>query len=295
MIVRPGEKLSAISRTDEVYFSFSQRIIFSENICKDGRHVPLYSEIRFLDSFQFMSQSLESLAKTMETSSLQLLRNKLSDMSDFDFEKIRGKCFFPDNYLDSFEKFSQPSPAYGAAWRNSLSGKIDISERDYEKAKEIHTLIRCSNFGDHHDFYLTLDVYLLADIFEAFRGVCLKEYHLDPVHSFSAPNLSWEGLLNTTRIELGLLSDIDMLLFCERVIRGGINGFGAMRRKANNKYMEDFDKSQPSVFGAFFDVTSLHAGTMQQPLPCGNYKWRTDLTINEILNADCFGGVGFFV
>ena len=131
-----------------------------------------------------MSQSLESLANTMQTSSLQLLRNKFSDMSEFDFEKIRGKGFFPYNYLDSFEKFSQPFLAYGDAWRNRLFGKIDISERDYEKAKEIHTLMRCNNFGDYHDFYLTLDVYLLADIFEAFRGVCLKEYHLDPVHFF---------------------------------------------------------------------------------------------------------------
>ena len=148
LIVRPGDKFSANCRTDEVYISFSQRIKISEYICKDGRHVPLYSEIRFLDSFQFTSQSLESLAKTMQTSSLQLLRNKFSDKSDFDVEKLRGKGFLPYNYLDSFETFSQTFPAYGDAWRNSLSGKMDISERDYEKTKEIHTLMRCNNFGD---------------------------------------------------------------------------------------------------------------------------------------------------
>ena len=108
LIVRPGEKLSAISRTDEVYISSRLRNKFSECICKNGRHVPLYSEIRFLDSFQFTSQSLESLAKTMQNSSLQLLRDMFSDMSGFDFEKIRGKCFFLYSYLDSFEKFSQP-------------------------------------------------------------------------------------------------------------------------------------------------------------------------------------------
>ena len=79
-------------------------------------------------------------------------------MSYFDFEKIRRKSFFPYNYLDSFEKLSKPFPAYGDAWRNSLSRKIDISERDYEKAKEIHTLMRCNNIGDYHDFYFTLDV-----------------------------------------------------------------------------------------------------------------------------------------
>ena len=65
--------------------------------------------------------------------------------------------------------------------------------------------------------------------------------------------------------------------------------------KANNKYMEDFDKSQPSVFGVFFDVTLLYAGTMQQPIPCDNYNCRNDSSIDEILNADCFGSVGYFV
>ena len=193
LIVRPGEKLWAISRTDEVYISFSLLIKFSEYICKDGGYVALYSEIRFLDSFQFMSQSFESLAKTMRTSSLELLRNKFSDMSDFDYEKIRGKGLFLYKSLDSFEKFSQNFPASGDAWKNSLSRKIDISERDYEKAKAIHILLRCNNFGEYHDFNLTLDVYLWADIFDAFRGVCLKDYQLDPVRFFFSSKLELCG------------------------------------------------------------------------------------------------------
>ena len=76
LILLPDEKLSAISRTDEVYISFSLRMKVSQYTCKDGRVVPLYREIRFLDSFQFMSQSLEGLAKTMATSKLLYLRQK---------------------------------------------------------------------------------------------------------------------------------------------------------------------------------------------------------------------------
>ena len=72
-------------------------------------------------------------------------------------------------------------------------------------------------------------------------------------------------MFNTTKVELGLLTYIDKLLFCERAIRGGINGIGALRHfKANKKYMEDFHRSQSSVFGAFFDVKSLYSATMQQ-------------------------------
>ena len=144
---------------------------------------------------------------------------------------------------------------------------------------------------------MTLDVYLLADIFEAFRGVCLKKDHLDHANFWSAPNFCGEGVLNTTEVELGLLSsDIEMLLFFERAIRGGVNGIGALRHfRSNNKYMENFEKSQSSVLWSFFDLTSLYAGTMQMTLSCGNYKWRNDLTIDDILNADCPGGVGYFI
>ena len=40
----------------------------------------------------------------------------------------------------------------------------------------------------------------------------MKVYKLDPVHFISAPNLSWDTKLITTGVDLGLLSDIDMLL-----------------------------------------------------------------------------------
>ena len=49
------------------------------------------------------------------------------------------------------------------------------------------------------------------------------------------------------------------------------------------------------MFGGFFDVTSLYGRTMQQLLSCGNHKWPNDLTIENILSADCFGGVGYFI
>ena len=191
--VLPGEKFSAISRTDEIYISFSLRIKVSEYKRKDGKVVALYSEIRFLGSFQFMSQSLDSLARTMESSSLILLRRKFSHLNDADFRKVRGKGYFPYSFLNSFERFSDPFPAYGDAWRNSLTSKIDITEDQYQTAKDMFNLMQCKDFGDYHDLYLTLDVYLLADIFQAFRDVSVKEYQLDPAHFFFSSQLELES------------------------------------------------------------------------------------------------------
>ena len=54
-----GEK-SAISRTDETYISFSVSVTIGFYYTKDHKNATMTINLRFLDSFQFMSQSLES-------------------------------------------------------------------------------------------------------------------------------------------------------------------------------------------------------------------------------------------
>ena len=290
-----NEKLSAISRTDETYTSFSITVKTGEYKNKFNVKVPLYSHIRFLDSFQFMSQVLDNLAKTLQHENFKLSREAFGNLNDDEFNSVIRKGFFPYNYLDSFQNFSAPFPAFGPDWKNMLSRKIEISEKHYTQALAMYNLFACKDFGDYHDLYLRIDVFILADVFETFRNVRLKVYNLDSAHFFSAPNLSWNAILITTSAEIGLLTDIEMLLFCERAIRGGVNGIGALRHfKANNPDTNDYNANEPK-YGAIFDVTSLYAGTMQQSLPMGVYTWRADLTIDDILNAEPMGEFGFFV
>ena len=154
----------------------------------------------------------------------------------------------------------------------------------------------CRNLGDYQDVYLRTDVLILADVFEKFRQVCMKVYKLDAVHFFSAPNLSWDAMVNTTRVDVGLLSDIDMLLFFESVIRGSINGKGELRFfRSNNRDLDVFDESKANVYGAFFDVTSFYAGTMQQTLPVDSYEWNETITLRNILVTSDDSVVGLFV
>ena len=73
------------------------------------------------------------------------------------------------------------------------------------------------NLEDYHNLYNKVDVLLLADIFEIFRDICIKNYNLDPAHYNTAPGLAWDVALKVTKVELELLSDMDMLLMVKRV------------------------------------------------------------------------------
>ena len=78
------------------------------------------------------------------------------------------------------------------------------------------------NLGEYNDLYVQYDTLLLGDVFENFRDKCIEIYELDPVHFLSAPGLAWKACLKKTKLELELLTNIDMLLMVEKGIRGGI-------------------------------------------------------------------------
>ena len=87
------------------------------------------------------------------------------------------------------------------------------------------------------------DTLLLADVFENFRDMCIKEYELDPAHFLSLTGLVFQARLKKTNIKLELLTDYDMLLMVEEGIRGGICHPIHRYAKASNKYMKNYNNN----------------------------------------------------
>ena len=56
----------------------------------------------------------------------------------------------------------------------------------------------------YDDSYLKCNVMLLADVLEKFRNNSLKNDVLCPIHYLSAPDLSWDALLNIKKGKLGI-------------------------------------------------------------------------------------------
>ena len=116
------------------------------------------------------------------------------------------------------------------------------------------------------------DVLLLADVFESFRKTCLEYYKLDPCNYFSAPGLSWDALLRMTKINLDLISDVNVQLFIEKGMRGGISYIAHRHAVANNKYMKNYNPERESSYIMYLDANNLYGWAMSQSLPFKDFK-----------------------
>jgi len=87
---------------------------------------------------------------------------------------------------------------------------------------------------------------LLVDIFKNFRDSCIASYGFDSAYYYTLPGFTWDAMLRHTGINFELLTDIDMVMFVERGIRGGLSQCSGRYALANNKYIESYDPSKPS-------------------------------------------------
>ena len=91
--------------------------------------------------------------------------------------------------------------------------------------------------------------------------------------------------MKKTGVKLELLADIDMHLFIERGIRGGISMVSKRYAKANNPYVKEHDASKPNTDIQYLDANNLYGWAMSNALPKGGFTWeRVMPTEKQILN-----------
>ena len=86
---------------------------------------------------------------------------------------------------------------------------------------------------------------LLADVFEKIRNNSSRNYGLIQIHYLNVPALSWNAMLDMTKVELEFISDADLYLFFQKGMRGGISSI-FKRYEANNEYIKSYDPKQES-------------------------------------------------
>ena len=238
----------------------------------------LGNHLTFIDSFQFMSSSLDKLVSNLPAEAFKYTSKKFKKEK---FELMRKKGIYPYDFMDSFEKFDKTELPTKEEFYSILNNE-HITDEDYSHAQNVWNTFQLQTMGEYHNLYLKSDILLLADVFENFRETCLQYYKLDPCHYFTSPGLSWDAMLKMTNIQLELMTDIDMFQFIEKGMRGGISYIANRYGKANNKYMKEYDEKAPSKYVMYLDANNLYGWAMSQYLPTGGFKWLTEKQINKI-------------
>jgi hypothetical protein len=269
------KQLTVIANTPEKYISFST------------------DKFNFIDSFQFMASSLEELIENLvKAKDNKLFKHTINEFNNNEnMNLLLQKGVYPYDYVNDFSIFDEKELPSKDNFYSILNNE-EINDEDYKQAQDVFNKFNCKNIGDYHDLYLKTDVCLLADVFENFRNICIKTYDLDPANYLTAPSLSWDAMLKLTNIKLETFNDkqVDMLLFVENGIRGGICMISKRYAQANNKYLSDEYlkehglkkmKKDDQTYIIYLDANNLYGWAMSQPLPTGNYKWVNANNFNE--------------
>ena len=230
----------------------------------------------FIDSFQFMSSSLSNLVNNLPAEAFKYTGQVFQGEQ---FSLMKKKGVYPYDYMNSFEKFENGRLPKKEDFFSVMNNE-HITDEEYQHAQNVWNEFGLLSMGEYHDLYLKSDILLLTDVFENFRKACQQYYELDPAHYFTTPGLSWDAMLKMTKTKLELMSDVDMFLFIEKGMRGGISYIANRYGKANNKYMKNFNPEEASKYIMYLDANNLYGWAMSQYLPTGGFKWLTEKEVD---------------
>ena len=173
------DSFSCLGQNTEKYITFFI-CIFKKT---DANQKPIAYQIKFIDSFRHMLQSLsnlvDNLAELNKTLPATTLINrffytyKLSDDNIKKFMLLLRKGVYPYEYMRSWKNFEEPVPLDKKYYYSETNDAI-ISNSDIEHVKKACEAFNITDLGEYHDLYLSIDVALLADVFENFRDTTIN-------------------------------------------------------------------------------------------------------------------------
>ncbi|XP_054261608.1 uncharacterized protein LOC128985776 isoform X1 [Macrosteles quadrilineatus] len=275
------ERVIVIPNSNEKYISFIKNT--KSNI-----------KIKFLDSYRFLGESLDTLVKNLPDDMFKHLdRFFVEDERPL----VRQKGVYPYSYTDSWAKLDETKLPDKESFYNEMT-ESHVSEKDYERAQLVWNKFKCTTLGDYSDLYLRTDVLLLCDVFENFRNICLTNYELDPVYYMTVPSLTFSAMLKYTKVELELFNDYEKYLFIENNIRGGITMCVKRHAVANNPYMgTHYNPSADTSYLTYLDCNNMYGFSMCEPMPEKEFKWLSHKRVQnfDVLSIPDDGPYGYII
>ena len=238
-------------------------------------------EIKFIDSFRFMSSSLSNLVDSLSEG---LHTDKCLDCKSYldyvitKYDQLIFRCFeCKKNYNKDFNKelinrFSSTHKfCKGDINKFILLLRKGVYPYEYiDRWERFHE----TSLPEKEGFYRSLNMENITDVdyrhakrvFKSLNNKNLDDYH--DLHVQSDTLLlanefenfrnkfieiyeldpAWQACLKKTEVKLDLLTENDMLLNVEKGIRGGICHAIHGYAKANNKYVKNYEKNKESSY-----------------------------------------------
>ena len=178
-----------------------------------------YGCIRFIDSYRFLSESLDKLVKNLDDIDFKILKKEFPDK----YQYLNKKLAYPYEYFHTIDDYKKPVDNLK---KEDFFSKLKNDYPDDDEIKRTKEIIETFNIKDGVELtklYCKTDVILLADAFEKFVTVSFEEYKINPLYCVSLPGYTYQCALKYTDIKLQTLQDKDLILLIENNIRGGIS------------------------------------------------------------------------
>ena len=226
--------------------------------CEENSHKNIKIKLKDIGHNTLIRTSCESCRSKKDQPLSTLIERfpstfKLCKKNMEKFILLLKKCVYPYEYMDSFDKFDETTLPNIENFYSSLELR-NFDVKEYNHAKKLWGIFNIKNIGDYHDLYVQADTAQLSDVFENFRSLCLREYQLDPGYYVSTPSLTFDAMLKITGAKIELFTDIDMVLMTEKGIRGGLTQAIKKYAVANNKYLDNYDKTKDSIYLQYLDA-----------------------------------------
>lgn len=172
----PGH-MNVLPATKESYISFTKHV--------ENKSV----QLRFIDSYRFLSESLGTLTSYLSGSEMPILDSQFPNISAEQKILLKRKGVFPYDYIDSMEKLNDRQLPKIEEFYSILNDE-GISQSDYIHGQNVWTKFHIDDMREYALLYMKLDIVLLAQIFENFRNTCMESYKLDVAHYYSLPGMT---------------------------------------------------------------------------------------------------------
>lgn len=254
-------------------------------------------EIKFTDSYSFVSMSLSSIVDTMK---MGVQKDKLKEVFPTTYNYLKKKygrntklfeastekgliaydhcnvenlkskdnlpieCYknsltldLSDDYINSLTDEKKK----GKLLMKRYNESVDL-EKAYAKTNYVYGLLKEAvgeenmNYKVYFEYYLELDICLLADWFEFIRWKLYSSHGIDMVYYRGLPGFSQNCMLKTMKNQLHLIEDVNISRLIVNNLRGGYSGIV-------NKFCE-IDEINGKRFIKYWDANNLYGYAMSK-------------------------------